>query len=129
MRMDRSPWWFLLLLNLAVWGSAEAGPFLVGPESEKVEGDLGRLEQSQPHVDEASSQSHCTAECEHPDTPNLPLVSPGPRHPLTGNTQEKKLWTIEFSLAKLPWPQASTLDEPEECNSATENRKDLIFLK
>lgn len=44
MRMDRSPWWFLLLLNLAVWGSAEAGPFLVGPESEKVEGDLGRLE-------------------------------------------------------------------------------------
>lgn len=127
--MDRSPWWFLLLLNLVVWGSAEAGPFLVGLESEKVEGDLGRLEQSQPHMDEAGSQSHCTAKCERPNPPNLPLVSPGSRHPLTGNTQEKKLWKIEFSLAKPPWPQASTLDEPEECNSATENRKDLIFLK
>ena len=44
--------------------SAEAGPFLVELESEKVEGDPARLEQSQPHRDEANWQSRCMAECE-----------------------------------------------------------------
>lgn len=53
--------------------------------------------------------------CHFPSTPETSHgVSPGLPCPLTRNPQEEKLWKIEFSLAKLSWPQASTLDEPKE---------------
>lgn len=62
-----------------------------------------------------------------PKTSHQSLQEPPPPN-LTGNTQEKKLQKIQFNLAKPPWPQASTLDEPEECSSYREWR-DMIFLK